>query len=83
MSDDNGGICQIPGSYYWSYEAAKQAGDGWAGHPEPQKHLVLVTEEGIFPLGASISVFADETEVIRMQALSKLSEKEKKALGFK
>lgn len=83
MSDDNGGICQIPGNYFWSYEAAKEEGDGWAGHPEPKKHQALVTDQGIFLLDDRIVVFEDNDSVVRTRALAKLSKKERKALGVK
>lgn len=83
MSDDSGGVCRIPGNYFWTYEAAKQEGDGWAGHPEPQKHQVLVTDDGTFLLSGRITVFDDSESVIRARALSKLSDRERKALGIK
>jgi len=38
MSDDNGGMCQHGGNFFWSYSEAKEEGSGWAGHPEPKQH---------------------------------------------
>lgn len=83
MSDDNGGMGQIPGNYFWDYESALQEGDGWAGHPKPKQHQVLVTDEGIFLLAGSIRVFDDNEGVTRARALSKLSNEERKALGVR
>jgi len=83
MSDDGCGIGKVPGNYFWSYLAAKQESDGWAGRGEPKKHTVIVTEEGIFPLESCIRVFSDNDEVVRTRALSKLSAEEMKALGLK
>lgn len=82
MSDDNGGMCQVPGNFFWSREEARLEGDGWSGHPEPRMHRVLVTEEGTFLLSDRITVFDDRAAVLRARALEKLTPDERRALGL-
>lgn len=83
MSDDNGGIGQIAGAYFWVKSEAEKHCDGWGKPPAPKEHDMLVDDEGrAFPLSAQVKVYEDSAQLLREVALSKLTPSERKALGF-
>lgn len=83
MSDDNGGICQNPGRLYWSWDDAKQAGIGWAGHPDPREQRVYIGDDGkTFLLSDEVRVYDSTIELERETAISKLTKREREILGI-
>lgn len=83
MNDDSGGVRQIPGQRFFSYEEAKKGGDGWGGHPEPKKVFVLEMDDGTFyELGDKVGVFKDQDDLKKQSALGKLTAEERKLLGL-
>lgn len=82
MSDDNGGIRQIPSALYWVRFDAKQAGVGWGGHPDPREQKVYVGDDGrMFLLSDEVKVYGSQGDLDREIALSKLSKKDREVLG--
>jgi hypothetical protein len=78
MSDDNGGICRVPGLLYWDWADAKR----WAGHPDPQEQKVYVGDDGrMFLLSGEVRVYGSAIEREREVALAKLTKKDREVLG--
>lgn len=82
MSDDNGGVRQIPGRLYWRWDDAKQAGDGWHGHPDPREQRVYIGDDGkTFLISDEIHVYGSLVELDRELALAKLTKRDREVLG--
>lgn len=81
VSDDNGGIGHIYGSFFWSREEAQKGCDGWGAPPAPKEHQAIIVDGKVFLLSNSVTVYANCDELERARALEKLTPKERKALG--
>lgn len=83
MSDDSGGISQVPGALFWSHAEAAKRCDGWGKPPAPREHDVLVDDDGrVFLLSSAVTVYESGIELERAMALVKLTERERRVLGL-